>query len=348
MEQIHQKLRLTRMTSRLTNFLFLAFFSIFSISPSNGQQVAQTYDELLGEEKIAAWDDLTDAFDHFLAQNFPNEKNYEYRIKAFISGRVEGKVKMQDYIDRDWIFDTVQVNNVLEHLETSGMRAEIYLRGDECYDNEYVTRTDSAIYERMKCYRAWSLWKLYDSDEPVDSISIYVGDGGCRGNTYIEIIEEEEEEIVEGDTMVRQYDRAPKTEFFGPDSMLYTFYMTKSEYLEVMKMDLCQRRQWGIEHIEWCHFVDDYNSLGPTKLYYNFFGGYLYAMMHLSKNYIAAAVGKSTYMADTKYPLRFLSWNLYENLDEVDFNNQEVRRVLAVEIFLEMIRKDPGYLHEMN
>ncbi|UTW63060.1 hypothetical protein KFE98_02580 [bacterium SCSIO 12741] len=94
----------------------------------------KTYNQFLGQEKAAALDAGMDSFHEFLADNFTEHSTNGERTKAFLKRLTQNHERIVP--DTNWKFNTQKNRQVLELLETSGLRKEIRLYGYEDYSYE--------------------------------------------------------------------------------------------------------------------------------------------------------------------------------------------------------------------
>lgn len=92
----------------------------------------KNFNDFLGKEKAKAFNEAIKSFDKFLETNFPNQDNQSDKTKKFLKQFLNS-----DSPDSSWIFRTKRNKKILEQLESSGLRKEIWIYGKENYDEKY-------------------------------------------------------------------------------------------------------------------------------------------------------------------------------------------------------------------
>lgn len=110
-------------------FLLLGFLTNCQKYPKND---IANFNEFLGNEKAIALNEAIKSFDRFLGTNFPNQVNQSDRTKEFLKQFINSNIP-----DSSWIFTTKRNKKILEQLESSGLRKEIWIYGKENYAEKY-------------------------------------------------------------------------------------------------------------------------------------------------------------------------------------------------------------------
>ena len=110
-------------------FFLLGFLTNCHKSPKSD---IENFNEFLGKEKATALNEAIESFDNFLETNFPKQDNQSDRTKEFLKQFLNS-----DSPDSSWIFTTNRNKRIIEQLESSGLRKEIWIYGNENYDEKY-------------------------------------------------------------------------------------------------------------------------------------------------------------------------------------------------------------------
>lgn len=123
---------------RLYIILILSFLQIGCLEDSlNSNNVVQNdfegFQQFLGDEKAKADKILVAAFDQFLIDNFPNEKNQNERTKRLLEFFKDGN----HLENRNWDVSSIPDKKMIQRLEEFGLRKEIWLYAYEDYHTKH-------------------------------------------------------------------------------------------------------------------------------------------------------------------------------------------------------------------
>lgn len=146
---------------------------------SRGDETANLkgFNEYLGKDKADALDQAVESFDDFLSTNYPDKETPKDRTRAFL----KDLERTYGWADSNWIFKTGENKEILEKLETSGMRREIEEYG---YEKEYRNPYDSTLNFNMWGQYITGLDK-YAQDSIIQG---YVSDKLVAGNINMVLV----------------------------------------------------------------------------------------------------------------------------------------------------------------
>ncbi len=110
-----------------TSYFSFLFILCFSCSPKISE--LEEFNKVLGEEKAKALDELIVSFQEFLDINY-TEGDLGEKTKEFLMDN-------SNYKFPQWKFEKLSNKRILEKIEQSGLRKELYLYEFENYEAEY-------------------------------------------------------------------------------------------------------------------------------------------------------------------------------------------------------------------
>ncbi|MGI8892021.1 MAG: hypothetical protein ACR2GN_01040, partial [Bacteroidia bacterium] len=110
-----------------TSYFSFLFILCFSCSPKSSE--LEEFNKVLGEEKAKALDELIVTFQEFLDINY-TEGDLGEKTKEFLMDN-------SNYKFPQWKFEKLSNKRILEKIEQSGLRKELYLYESENYEAEY-------------------------------------------------------------------------------------------------------------------------------------------------------------------------------------------------------------------
>ena len=118
--------------------LTLIILLFITVSCSKDKMDLIRYNHYLGDQKANALSKGVAYFDDFLHTNYPNLPNQGLRTQAFLNTLKRQLVA--DGKDSIWVFDSIRNQEILNLLETSGMRQEVRRYGYEIDPNSWSNR----------------------------------------------------------------------------------------------------------------------------------------------------------------------------------------------------------------
>ncbi len=110
----------------------ILLFESLAFGQHSSRNGIQGFNSFLGEEKASVLNSAVESLDQFLSANYSKLNSNSSRTKTFLE-----YISHFNKPDSSWILQTGKNLKLIESFESSGLRKEIWVYGNEEYDSKY-------------------------------------------------------------------------------------------------------------------------------------------------------------------------------------------------------------------
>jgi hypothetical protein len=140
---------------------FSIIICLFSCSNEENSEELKCFNNYLGKSKSEALTELTNSFENFLDDNYPDSKNFQDKVLSLFDD-----YSKSDQRSPNWVFP--KTAKLIDKIEQTGLRSEIYLKPNEAYKpKDSITELLPPKKENLPTLGTLDLQKLEEELIPV-------------------------------------------------------------------------------------------------------------------------------------------------------------------------------------